>query len=105
MKRVLAFLFLLLPAMLHAQEDLSELSMQDLSKRVEAEVRALRAAEGRGDKIAVAHSLGNAGELYLAIARKLDEQEDNEKIEKAKKTSMDRSMDYLNKSITTAEEV
>lgn len=99
---------LFLPVALWAQDeerDLSELSMTELSKKLEGEVRTLKAAEGKGDKIAVAHALGNAGELYLAIARKLDEQEDNEKVEKAKKTSLDRSMDYLNKSVNTAEQV
>lgn len=105
MKRILVFLLLLLPLALLAQEDLSELSMQELSKRIESEVRAMKASEAKGDKIAVAHSLGKAGELYLAIARKLDEQEDNEKVEKAKKSSLDRSMDYLNKSVATAEQV
>lgn len=108
MKKVLLFLLLFLPVALLAQEeerDLSELSMQELSKKLEAEVRNLKAAEGKGDKITVAHSLGTAGEIYLAIARKLDEQEDNEKIEKAKKTSLERSVDYLNKSVVAAEEV
>ncbi len=105
MKRIL-LLLVLLPMLLFAQErDYSELTMQELSKKLEAEVRSLKTQESKGDKAGMAHSLGNAGEIYLSIARKLSENEETEKIVAAKKTSLDRSMDYSKKAIATSEEV
>jgi len=109
MNKVLLFLLLFMPMVLNAQDkeekDLSEYTMQELSKKLEAELRVLKSQEAKNDKAGMAHSLGNAGEIYLGIARKLSESDETEQIKNAKKTSLTRSMDYSNRAIAMGEEV
>lgn len=105
MKRLFILIALLVPMCLWAQVDYSELSMPELSKKIEAEARAIKASEAKGDKLAMSHSLGNAADLYLAVARKLSESEETDQIEKAKQTSLTRSIDYSRKAIAASEDV
>jgi len=90
-----------MPALLHAQvaseQDMSELSIQDLSKLLESELALLKTAEKKDDKTGIAHALGKAGGIYLNIARQQSGDD--------KKTSLNKSIEYSNKSIAASEEV
>lgn len=101
---------MLLPAVLFAQvggdKDLSDLSLTELSKTLDGEVKVLRANEAKNDRTAVAHSLGSVGNVFLALARKLGEaEEETEQVAAAKKANLNKSIDFLNRSVTVAEEV
>ncbi|MES2704010.1 MAG: ATP-binding protein [Bacteroidota bacterium] len=110
MKKTLLLILMLLPAVLFAQvggdKDLSDLSLTELSKTLDGEVKVLRANEAKNDRTAVAHSLGSVGNVFLALARKLGEaEEETEQVAAAKKANLNKSIDFLNRSVTVAEEV
>lgn len=107
MKKILLFILLLLPVWLSAQEkDLSELSMPELSKLLDGELRTLKTVEARNDKTAVAHSLCTVGGVYLGIARKLaGSDEKTDQVVAAKKANLAKSIDYSTRSITANEEI
>ena len=91
---------------LTAQEkDLSELTLPELAKILGPEQRTLKTAEDKNDRIGVCHSHGKLGEIYLAIAKKLGEaDEQTDKTKSDRKTYIARSIDNSNKAIAAGEE-
>lgn len=110
MKRILLFILILVSHLAGAQsigdKDLSESSMQELAKMLDAELRNLKANEAKNDKASMAHNLGNAGAIYLGMYKKLNQvDEETETIKNAKKYDMRKSIEFLNKSASVSEEV
>jgi signal transduction histidine kinase/DNA-binding NarL/FixJ family response regulator len=95
-----------MPALLQAQVDLSELQFGDLAKMLSTELKTLKAVEARSDKPSIAHSQGTIGEIYLYIAKRLNDSEvQNETITRNKKTYLTWSCQYSEKAIATGEEI
>ena len=108
MKKIILFILLLMPVLLHAQgeNDMSKLSMQALSNILESELKTLQTMEEKNDKPGIAHSSGNVGGIYLSIAKKLsDSPVKNQQTANDKKTNLDKSIEYSNKSIEVSEAV
>jgi signal transduction histidine kinase/DNA-binding NarL/FixJ family response regulator len=87
-------------------KDLSELSMPELSRMLDGELRTLKVMEGKNDRDGVAHSLGNMGAIYLGIAKKLNQSDEaTEQVANSKRANLGRSIEFLNRSAVISEEV
>jgi signal transduction histidine kinase/DNA-binding response OmpR family regulator len=107
MKKILLFILLFIPVLVHAQDDkdVSELSYLEIHKLIQTEIRSLKTAEDRKDKAGMGKSLGSIGECYLAVGKKISKGAvQNEAREKEKKQNLDLAIDFLNKSVTASEE-
>lgn len=116
MKKIILFILLFMPVVLSAQDigdkDLSDMSFKEISKLLDNELKMLKANEGKGDKLATAHSLGNVGGIYLQFGRKLSDMEKKlsdpkmiEKIGNDKQKNLDKSISYSNKAISVSEDI
>ena len=106
MKKILLCLLLLLPAMLRAQGDNAQNIIDDASRRLDAELKTLKANEDKNDKLGIGQSLGNIGELYLTVAKSLSGSPlQTYQFPADKKGNLDKSIEYTNKSIAVSEDV
>lgn len=105
--RISLFLFLMLPVFAMAQEerDLSNKTIPEMIKMLNAELGTLKSVQQQNDKAAIGKSMGNIGELYLAMAQKLIDQPQTDKVIADKNTYLTRAIDYFNRSIPISEEV
>ncbi len=96
-----------MPVFLPAQEekDMSDLSIPEMIKLLNTELGNLKGAQQRGDKTATGKSMGNVGEIYLNMAKKLIDQPQTDKVISDKNTYLTRAIDYFNRSIPVSEEV
>jgi len=109
MKKILFFILLSIPALLHAQDngekDLSGLSFPELYKLLESESKTLKTVEGQNDKTGIGRSEGVIGNIYLNIAKKLSESSiQSGQIIADKEINLNKSIEHLNKSIEVSEE-
>lgn len=99
----------LIPFLLSVQEIQGQSigkEMQQISKSLQSELNLLKQSEDRKDKIAMAHSLGNLGNIYLQIVKQpLDSFKQYDFISTDKKVNLDKSIDYSSKSIKLSQEI
>ncbi len=106
MKKLILFLFLLIPSLLTKAQDKDVAAMQGYARTVDADLRTAKTAEGKGDKQALAHIYGNLGNTYLSIAKlSLDGNQQFGPVTTDKKENLDKAIEYSNKSAATSEEV
>ncbi len=100
MKKLLLFVLLLLPAVLHAQD------MASLAAELESQMKTLKAAEGRGDKKGMARGNADVGGTYLRIGKLPSESIQGGGLVGAdKKENLKRCIEYSQKAVDIGEEV
>ncbi len=100
MKKLLFFILFFIPVLLQAQ------TMPELAQSLDGEFKSEKAAEGRGDKKALAHIYGNIAETYLNIGKlSAEEIQPGGAVPAGRKDNLKKAIEYSDKSAEMCEAV
>lgn len=109
MNKLILYILLLIPLLLNAQDKQNkgaDQKMLQLSRARESQLSILKQAEYRNDKIAIAHSLGYLGKIYLDLAKQASRQlRQNDSTDAGIRANLNKAIEYSSKSIKAGEEV